>query len=226
MHDLSHKVYEQMSRIGHALSDPTRLRMMNLLTQTERSVDELSTMIGHSAPNTSAHLKVLQSTNLIRRRREGRRVFYSIASRSALNLWLATRDMGLEESPELREAMREVPDCDSVIQALDAESLLAGVSSGELTLLDLRPAEEYASGHIPFARSIPFEELEERLVELDPATTIVAYCRGPFCFAAIESVARLSERGFKVRRLSGGVAEWLSEGRDVESLPDARLVEL
>lgn len=224
MKDLSDKVYDQMSRIGHALADPTRVRMMNLLTQTERSVEELSAMIGHSAPNTSAHLKVLQSVYLVRRRREGRRVFYSVANRAALTLWLAMRDMGLEESPELREAMKEARPEDALVETLDAAALLAGVSSGELTLLDLRPDEEYATGHIPQARSIPYAELEQRIGELDPESTIVAYCRGPYCYAAIESVARLRAQGFRAVRLYGGVGDWLREGHPLNAAPAARSV--
>lgn len=212
MKDLAKNAYEHMAIIGRALANPTRLKMMNLLMQTERSVDDLSQMIGHSAPNTSAHLKALQTAGLITRRRDGRHVYYRLANRSALNLWLSLRDMGLDESPALREEMSQVPDHQEVIRTVDVESLLHGVEAGTLTLLDLRPAEEYAAGHVPSSRSIPFEELASRIDELDPDTQIVAYCRGPFCFAAIESIKLLRERGFNAVRLYGGIGDWLAEG--------------
>lgn len=211
--ELSQQIYASLARIGHALADPTRLRIMNLLAQTERSVDALAAMVGQSAPNTSAHLKVLQSMHLVQRRREGRRVFYRVASHEAVALWLAIRDMGLETTPELRELMRSVDDHETVIHHLDADDLLDRIEAGELTLLDLRPADEYAAGHLPHARSMPVADLEARLRELQPGARVVAYCRGPFCLGAIESVARLNAEGFDARRMFGGVAEWLAEGR-------------
>lgn len=215
--ELAQQVYASLGRIGHALADPTRLHIMNLLAQTERSVDELATMVGQSAPNTSAHLKVLQSMHLVERRREGRRVFYRVASREALALWVALRDVGLETTPELRERMRGIEDHETVVHHLDADDLLRRIEAGEITLLDLRPADEYAAGHLPHARSTPFDELEARLRELAPGTRIIAYCRGPFCYAAIEGVARLRAEGFDVRRLFGGVAEWAAEGRALDT---------
>lgn len=218
---LATRVYAQLARTAHALAEPTRLYIVNLLLQSERSVDELSEMIGHSAPNTSAHLKVLQSVNLLSRRREGRRVFYSVQHPAAVQLWLALRDMGLEVSPDIREAMRSAESDDAVVHNLNPAELLARMQSGEVLLLDLRPAVEYRAGHIPNAKSIPVDELEERLSELDPNTPIIAYCRGPFCLGAIGSVATLRERGFQAIRLFGGVAEWLAEGVPLECSPAA-----
>lgn len=212
MKDLATQAYDQMAIIGRALANPTRLKMMNLLMQTERSVDGLADMVGHSAPNTSSHLKALQTAGLITRRREGRHVYYRLANRSALNLWLALRDMGLDESAAMREEMARVSDHDQVLRTLDIDALREGVAAGTLTLLDLRPAEEYQTAHVPASRSIPFAELESRLDELDAETQIIAYCRGPFCFAAIQSVELLREHGFDVRRLYGGIGDWIAEG--------------
>lgn len=216
MKSLSKNAYEQMALVGRALGSPARLKMMNFLMQAERSVEELANMIEHSAPNTSAHLKALQSAGLVTRRRERRRVYYRLAEGPALRLWLTLRDMGLTESATMREEMAAVPDNDTVMRTLDAESLLNGVSRGELTLLDLRPAEEYAAGHIPSSKSVPFGELEKRLSELDPNSTIVAYCRGPFCFAAIQSIKLLTERGYDAVRMYGGIGDWIEEGFPVE----------
>lgn len=219
MKDLATHAYDHMAIIGRALGNSTRLKIMNLLMQTERSVEELAEMIGHSAPNTSAHLKALQSAGLISRRRESRHVYYQLANRSAMRLWLAIRDMGLDESPALRESMASVPDHDTVIRTLDADALRDGVASGKLTLLDLRPAEEYQAGHLPASRSIPFQDLESRLSELDSDTKIVAYCRGPFCYAAIQSLALLRRRGFDAVRLYGGIGDWLAHGFPLEVDP-------
>lgn len=212
MKDLSKNAYEQMALIGRALGSPTRLKIMNLLMQTERSVEELAEMIEHSAPNTSAHLKTLQTAGLITRRRERRRVYYRLSKQSASHLWIALRDMGLNESAEMREEMAAVPDSDTVMRELDADSLREGVSTGRLTLLDLRPAEEYQAGHIPSSRSVPFSELEKRLDELDPDTTIVAYCRGPFCYAAIQSIEILRKKGYRAVRIYGGIGDWVEQG--------------
>lgn len=216
LEDLPNRLYEQFAQMGKALSDPTRLRIMNLLCQTERSVDDLADKLGHSAANTSAHLKVLQRARLVERRKEGRRVFYRLAGESAIRLWLALRDTGLEQSPEAREAMRTYASEPALMPDLSGEELLERVRNGEVVLLDLRPPEEYSSGHLPKARSIPFSELEERLDELDDGRTIVAYCRGPYCVAAIKGVEALRACGLDARRLSGGVAEWKAGGHTLE----------
>lgn len=216
MKDLSKNAYEHMAQIGRALGNPTRLKIMNLLMQTERSVDELADMIAHSAPNTSAHLKALQAAGLVTRRRERRRVYYRLSKQPALQLWLALRDMGLTESAEMREEMASVPDNDTVMRTLDADALREGVSTGELMLLDLRPAEEYHAGHIPSSRSVPAKELEQRLEELDPEKTIVAYCRGPFCYAAIKSAETLARNGYRVVRMYGGIGDWRNAGFELE----------
>ncbi len=215
--ELARIVYDQMAKVGHALGDATRLRMLNLLMQSDRSVDDLSTMIGHSSPNTSAHLKVLQNARLVTKRREGRYVYYSMANPTAIQLWLNLRDMSTDELPEAREAMAQLSDQDTVVRQFDAATLLAQVRAGEVTILDLRPSEEYRNGHVPHAISIPFAELERRLHELEPTQTIVAYCRGPFCYGAIQGAALLKRNGFQVQRLYGGIGDWMHQGMDVAS---------
>ena len=219
LEELPDRMYEQFARLGQALSDPTRLRMLNRLCQTELSVRELAEPLGHSPANTSAHLQVLRRARLVTKRKEGRRVIYSIAGDQALRLWLAVRDTALEQLPEVREAIRQYACDEALLPDLSGDELLRKVERGEIALLDLRPAKEYHSGHLPQARSIPHTELADRIDELDRDKTIVAYCRGPWCVAAIKSVQQLRELGLEVRRLPGGVAEWRAEGRalDVES---------
>jgi rhodanese-related sulfurtransferase/DNA-binding transcriptional ArsR family regulator len=222
LEDLPDRLYEQFARMGKALSDPTRLRVLNLLCQTERGVDDLADKLGHSAANTSAHLQVLQQARLVDKRKEGRRVFYRLAGDQALRLWLALRDTGLEQIPEVREAMRAHANEPALWSDIGGEALLEKVRGGEVVLLDLRPSEEFDSGHIPTARSIPFSELKDRLDELDDERTVVAYCRGPYCVAAIKGVDQLRQRGIDARRLPGGVAEWRAEGLPVDTDPKAQ----
>lgn len=223
LEELPAHLYQQFARVGHALSDPTRLRIMNLLAQTERSVDVLAEMLGHSSANTSAHLKVLQQARLVDNRKEGRRVYYTIASEQALRLWLSLRDTGLQQIPEVREAMRALTDEDALLVNLSGEALLDKVESGEVLLLDLRPTEEYDSGHLPGARSIPFSELEAQMRNLPEGCDIVAYCRGPFCVAAIKGVAALRGAGLNARRLSRGVAEWRADGNKLQRTENAEV---
>ena len=218
LEELPKQMYEQFARLGQALSDPTRLRIVNRLCQVEHSVRQLAEALGHSPANTSAHLQVLRRVQMVTKRKEGRRVLYSIADDRALRLWLALRDTALEQLPEVREAMRRYAEDDALMPDIGGDELLEKVRSGEIVLLDLRPSREYASGHLPDARSIPHTELEERIDELqDRDQTIVAYCRGPWCVAAIKSVHKLRQAGLDVRRLPDGVAEWRAEGRPVQN---------
>ncbi len=216
LEELPERMYEQFAELGQALSDPTRLRILNRLCQSELSVRELADPLGHSAANTSAHLQVLRRARLVTKRKEGRQVIYSIASDRALRLWLALRDTALEQIPEVREAMRKYASDEALLPDLSGDELLEKVKGGEIELLDLRSSKEYESGHLPEARSIPHTELADRISELDPDKTVVAYCRGPWCVAAIKSVQILRDQGLDVRRLPGGVAEWRSEGRTLD----------
>lgn len=217
LEQLPDQLYKQFANVGQALSNGTRLRILNLLCQTERSVDDLADKLGHSVANTSAHLKVLKQARLVEGRKEGRRVFYRLAGEPALRLWLALRDMGLEALPEVREAMRTHASEEALLPDFAGDELLEKVRRGDVVLLDLRPTEEYESGRIPHARSIPSGELEKRLSELPKDREVVAYCRGPYCVAAIKSVKRLRDAGIDARRMREGIAEWKAAGLPVET---------
>jgi rhodanese-related sulfurtransferase len=132
-------------------------------------------------------------------------------------MWLALRDMGLETLPEVREAMRDHASEPELIPDLEGPELLEKVRTGEVVLLDLRPAEEYEAGHLPRAWSVPHEELSQRLADLPRDREIVAYCRGPYCVAAIQSVERMRNNGIAARRLRSGIAEWTAAGHDLET---------
>ena len=217
LEELPERLYEQFAQIGKALSSPARLQILNLLCQGEHSVDELAEKTDQSAANTSAHLKKLKQGRLVEKRKEGRRVHYRLANDSVLRLWLSLRDMGLEEIPEAREAMRRYAEEPAADPDLSGAGLLERLEDDEVIVLDLRPEEEYGAGHIPEARSIPYAELEQRMDELPDDRTIVAYCRGPYCVAAIKGVQKLRDHGFDARRMYDGIAEWRAEEMPLET---------
>lgn len=218
LENLPSQLYQQFAHVGQALSSPQRIQVLNLLCQCERSVDELADELGQSAANTSAHLKVLREAHLIEIRREGRKVYCSLSSNSAIRLWMALRDFGLEKIPVVRELMREYAQEDVSMEQVVGEDLLEMVRAGTAVLLDIRPTSEFEAGHLPLARSIPSDELEARLRELPQDKIIVIYRRSPFCIGAIKAVQLLKDVGFQAKRLREGVAEWRAAGRTLERM--------
>jgi rhodanese-related sulfurtransferase len=209
-------LYQQFARIGQALASPQRIKILNLLCQSDRSVDDLADELGQSSANTSAHLKVLREAHLIEIRREGRNAYCSLSSGSAIRLWMALRDFGLEEDPVARELMRDYASEDVSMEELVGEEALEMVRNGDAVLVDIRPAREYQAGHLPLAQSIPFEELESRLKELPEDKVVIVYRRSPFCIGSVKATQILSKAGFESRRLRDGVAEWRAAGRPLE----------
>ncbi len=208
--ELGEYVYEQFARITQALSSPKRLRILNFLCQGEKPVEVLAEQAGQSVALVSAHLKVLREARLVESRKEGRRVYYRIANEDVVRFWVSLRRLGESRLPEVREALRDFfGDRESMARVTGAD-LLGIVEKGEVLLLDLRPADEYAQGHIPGARSVPRDVLERTMAGLPTDREVIAYCRGPYCIVAEESVALLRERGFQAHNLRAGVAEWRS----------------
>jgi rhodanese-related sulfurtransferase/biotin operon repressor len=215
---LPSRLYQQFAHAGQALSSPKRIQILNLLCQSERTVEELADELGQSEANTSAHLKVLREAHLITIRREGRKAYCSLASNSAIRLWMALRDFGLDEIPEARELMREYTQEDVSIEQVVGVDVLEMVRAGTAVLLDIRPAGEFEAGHLPLARSIPADELEARLSELPEDKIIVIYRRSPFCIGSIKAVQLLKDAGFQAKRLREGVAEWRAAGKTLEKM--------
>ncbi|WP_191966245.1 ArsR/SmtB family transcription factor [Oryzomonas japonica] len=218
LENLPSRLYQQFAHVGQALASPQRIQIINLLCQSARSVDELADELGQSAANTSAHLKVLREAHLIEIRREGRKVYCSLTSNSAIRLWMALRDFGMEEIPEVREMMREYAQEDVLMEQVVGKDVLDMVRAGDALLLDIRPASEFEAGHLPLARSMPFDELEARLAELPRDKIIVIYRRSPFCVGSVKAVDLLKKAGFQAKRLHGGVAEWRAAGRPLEGM--------
>jgi rhodanese-related sulfurtransferase/predicted transcriptional regulator len=199
-------LFEAIALMGRAFASPVRLELLDLLAQAPRSVDELARACGQSSANTSQHLQALRGAGMVTRAREGTRVRYELAGDEALRLWLALRDASAARLGEVERAARDYLGED--VDTIGREELVERLSRGDVVLVDVRPREEYAAGHIEGARSIPLAELERRLAELPPDTEVVAYCRGPFCAYAHDAVRRLRADGRSARRLHEGWPEW------------------
>jgi len=199
-------LFEAIAVMGKAFSSPRRLELLDLLAQAPRGVDELARASEQSIANTSQHLQALHAAGLLTRTREGTRVIYAFAGEDALDLWLSLRDASVAHLGEVERAAREY--LGEEVETIGRAELLGRLREGDVVVVDVRPEEEFAAGHIEGARSIPLEELERRLAELPPDQEIVAYCRGPFCAYAHEAVRQLNNAGRSARRLEGGWPEW------------------
>ena len=199
-------LFEAIALMGKAFASPVRLELLDLLAQAPRSVEELARASGQSTANTSQHLQALRAAGMVTRARAGTRVRYELAGDEALRLWLALRDASATRLGEVERAARDYLGDD--VDTIDRDQLLARLRRGDIVLVDVRPEEEYAAGHIEGARSIPLDELERRLAELPPDAEVVAYCRGPFCAFAHEAVRQLRAEGRNARRLTEGWPEW------------------
>jgi rhodanese-related sulfurtransferase len=204
-------LFEAIAVMGKAFASPRRLELLDLLAQAPRTVDELARASEQSTANTSQHLQALHSAGLVTRAREGTSVRYALAGDEALRLWLALRATSVARLAEVERAASEYLGED--VEAIDRDELIARLNRGDAVLIDVRPQEEFAAGHIDGARSIPIDELERRLSELPADREIVAYCRGPFCAYAHEAVRQLRAAGRTARRLEEGWPEWRLEGK-------------
>jgi rhodanese-related sulfurtransferase len=199
-------LFEAIALMGKAFGSPRRLELLDLLAQAPRTVDELARESGQSSANSSQHLQALHAAGLVTRAREGTSVRYALAGDEALRLWLALRDVSISHLGEVERAARDYLGED--VDAVGRDELMARLRKGDVVLVDVRPAEEFEAGHIEGARSIPLQELEDRLAELPADREVVAYCRGPFCAYAHEAVRRLQTAGRRARRLEEGWPEW------------------
>lgn len=199
-------VFEAIALMGKAFASPVRLELLDLLAQAPRTVDELARASGQSSANASQHLQALHVAGMVRRTREGTSVRYALAGEQALRLWLALRDASVAQLGEVERAARDYLGED--VDAIGRDELVQRLRAGEIVLVDVRPPEEFDAGHIDGARSIPIDELEDRLAELPDDREVVAYCRGPFCAYAHEAVRRIQASGRPARRLREGWPEW------------------
>ena len=215
-------IYEQIARIGRATASPGRLELLDLLSQGPRTVEALATELGHSVANTSHHLQVLRRARLVEAEKAGLYVTYRLADTAVGTFFLALRRLAEARLAEVEQVTRQYLDARGALESVNTDELIRRVRSGDVTILDVRPPEEYRAGHIPGALSVPLSELKTRLAELPKDREVVAYCRGPYCVMAIEAVALLRKRGFRAHRMEQGVADWRARGWRVDtSLPGA-----
>jgi len=219
--ELKDLLYEQVARMGKALSSPKRLELLEMLAQCEKSVETLTAELGIDIKLTSAHLKALREANLVQARHEGKYMFYSLTGPDVAQLGVALRTVAEEHLVDMRLALQQLVADPAHLVQTSRTDLLAQARSGQVLVIDVRPPAEFAAAHLPFARSMPLSELEQRLSELPLGTDIVAYCRGPFCVMSDAAVKLLLARGYRAKKTTDGVSEWLSAGLPVASLPDA-----
>ncbi|MFP4607590.1 MAG: ArsR/SmtB family transcription factor [Thiohalospira sp.] len=216
MSDFKHALAEQFARVGKALSNANRLELLEYLAQGDRSVEALARVSGLSVANASQHLQQLRQAGLVTTRKEGLYVYYRVAGDEVVELLDALRKVAENNLAEVERLIASNLATKDRMDPLEAEELLSRARNGGVTVLDVRPEEEYAEGHLPGAVNVPLEDLESRLEGLPSDQEVVAYCRGPYCVLAYEAVARLRERGYEARRLEYGYPEWKAEGHPVE----------
>ncbi len=205
-------LYGQFARVGKAVAHPTRIELLDLLCQGERSVEVLADAAAIGVTNTSAHLKVLREARLVETRKEGTRVFYRLADEAVCNFFLSLRDLARERYAEVEHVVRDYFEARDEMEPVGRAELLARSDDADVIVLDVRPPEEYEAGHIPGAISMPLSELRGGLSSLPQEAEIVAYCRGAYCVLAPQALKLLRRHGFRARRFEEGLPEWRQAG--------------
>jgi rhodanese-related sulfurtransferase len=210
-------IYEQIARIGQATASPSRLELIDLLSQGPRTVDALAKQTGQSVATTSHHLQVLRRARLVEAEKSGLYVTYRLADPHVGEFFLDLRRLAESRLAEVQHVTRQYLEARGALEPIENDELVRRVRDGEVTLIDVRPREEYVAGHIPGAISVPLADLPTRLGELRKRRDIVAYCRGPYCVMALDAVDVLRRKGFRAHRLEHGVPEWRAQGWRVEA---------
>lgn len=214
---LKGELYRSIARVAQALAHGNRLQLLELIAQGERSVDALATLTGMTVANASQHLQALRQAGLVAARKDGQRVYYSVSGDDVLALCAGLRSVAETRVAEVEKLLRDFIGDRDELEAIPANELLARAKQGLVTVLDVRPQEEFAAGHLPGAVNIPIERLESELAKLPRRREVVAYCRGPYCLMSFEAVIKLRKRGWKARRLENGFPEWKAAGLPVRT---------
>ncbi|MEK7262282.1 MAG: metalloregulator ArsR/SmtB family transcription factor [Pseudomonadota bacterium] len=215
--DFKQQLYSQIARIGRAVGNGHRLELLEYLAQGERTVEALARLASLSMANASQHLQVLRQAGLVSTRREGLYVHYRLAEADVDQLRRVLQQLAQARIAEVEHLVRNYLGVKDSLEAIPCMELLERARAGLVTVLDVRPPEEFAAGHLPGAVNIPLKELEQRIQELPQHQEIVAYCRGPYCVLAYEAVAQLRKQGFSARRMEDGFPEWRLAGLPVEA---------
>jgi len=208
-------LYAQFARIGHAAASPKRIELLDLLAQGEKTVETLAEQAATPLKNTSAHLRVLREARLVETRREGTYVLYRLADDDVLRFLRSLQTLARQRLAEVEQVTQKYLTSRDALEPVTLDELRRLVRDGDVTVLDVRPREEYDAGHIPGALSVPVAELERRLGELPKRKEVIAYCRGPWCVYSVEAVEVLREHGFRARRADDGLPDWRAAGRSV-----------
>jgi rhodanese-related sulfurtransferase/DNA-binding transcriptional ArsR family regulator len=209
------RLYETFARTARAAASPKRIELLELIAQGERTVEALAQAAGMGVKNASAHLQVLARSGLITGRRQGTNVFYRLAGEDVAAFVAAVRDLARSRLAEVDQVVRDYFLARDALEPVSRAELAERASRGQVVVLDVRPAEEFAAGHIPGALSVPLAGLDEALTRIPWCAEIIAYCRGPYCVLAPQAVERLRARGYRARRLAGGLPEWRLAGLPV-----------
>jgi rhodanese-related sulfurtransferase/DNA-binding transcriptional ArsR family regulator len=214
--NFKHDLFAQFARVGKALSNANRLELLEFLAQGSRSVDALAKVSKLSIANTSQHLQQLRQAGLVTSRKEGLKVYYSISGDDVIGLLNSLRKVAERHLTDVDKLVNTYLTAKDSLAPIPAHELLEMVKQDLVTVLDVRPKEEFEAGHVRGAINIPASELEKHLQQLDSKQEIVAYCRGPHCILAFEAVEQLREKGFQARRLEDGFPEWKIAGLPVD----------
>lgn len=217
MGNFKKELFEQFAYIAKAMASGNRLEMLEFLAQCEYSVEELASVMGLSVANTSHHLQQLRHAGLVTTRKQAQRVFYRLSGDDVIDLVISLRNVAERHLAEVNQLVDTYLVSRDSLEPVPRDELLERVRKGLVTVLDVRPPDEYAAGHVPGAINIPLSGLKNHLKKLDPTQEVVAYCRGPYCLLAFDAVARLREKGLDARRLQDGFPEWKLAGLPVES---------
>lgn len=213
--NFKHDLFAQFARVGKALGNGNRLELLEFLAQGERSVEALAKVSGLSVANTSQHLQQLRQAGLVATRKVGQHVYYSLSGEDVVRLVGCLRRVAETHLAEVERLVNSYLNVKDSLEPLPAGELLSRAREGLVTVVDVRPPEEYEAGHLPGAVNIPLSELEQHLRDLQKDTEVVAYCRGPYCVLAYEAVAHLRKQGYRARRLQDGFPEWKEAGMPV-----------
>jgi rhodanese-related sulfurtransferase len=213
--DFKDPLYTQFARIGHAVASPKRIELLDLLSQGEKTVEQLAEQSGASVKNTSAHLRVLRQARLVETRRDGTYIHYRLASDDVFGFLRDLQALGRNRLAEIQQAANLYIDGRDELEPVTLKELRRRLRDDEVTLIDVRPVEEYRAGHIPGALSIPVNQLKRRLPEIPKGREVIAYCRGPYCVYSVEAVEILRKNGYKARRAGAGLPDWRASGLPV-----------
>jgi rhodanese-related sulfurtransferase/DNA-binding transcriptional ArsR family regulator len=215
--DFKHDLFAHFARVGKAMSNANRLQLLEYIAQGERSVDELAKVSGLTVANTSQHLQQLRQSGLVSSRKDGLKVYYRLSGDDVIELLDAMRGVAERHVADVARLVDTYLTVKDELEPLPRRELHARVRDGLVTVLDVRPPEEYAAGHGPGAVNVPLSRLKRVLKQFNPEQEIVAYCRGPHCVLAFDAVSHLRRNGLKARRLEDGFPEWKSAGLPVET---------